>query len=95
MPGTANNKCEPGCQKCVDIDAALARLDSQRYKFQVFLHKHPHYSNFVKEVCLDGWADEINEVLHELSKSEENREKALHASSSPKKNCRNDSTKND
>ena len=91
MPGAANT-CEPCCQKCADVDAALERLDCQRSKFRDFLHKHPHYSNFIKDICIDGWADEVNEVLHELNKSEENREKALRMSSA-KQNCRGESTK--
>ena len=94
LPNTAEKNCQASCQTCVNIDVALTRLDTQRSKFRRFLHKYPHYSNFISDVCLDGWADEVNEVLHELNKSEERREKALPASSSsPKQSCRDESNK--
>ena len=89
-----NTNCQSAdCQTCIDIEVALTSLDTQRSKFKRFLHKYPHYSNFISEVCLDGWAGEVNEVLHELNKSEERREKAIRASSSPKQNCRGESSK--
>ena len=73
------------CQVCSDprSSAALQRLDSLRNQLHRILLKYPHYANFIKEVCLDGFAEEVSELLRHLQKSEEARANAI-----SKQSCR-------
>ena len=89
MPGSSppskKGEADSLCQVCADprSSAALQRLDSLRNQLHRILLKYPHYASFIKEVCLDGFADEVSELLHHLQKSEDARANAV-----LKQNCR-------
>ena len=93
MPGgTTNSRCQSCCPTCIEMTKTLATLDSVTAKLERVLHQYPHYTKLVKEVCLDGWASEVSEILAQLERSEKIRDEALlrEHSDSLKKNCRQD-----
>ena len=76
------------------MNKTLAGLQSVKSRLERILHQFPHYTKFVKEVCLDGWSAEVSEILAQLERSEKLRDEALRQEFYElKKNCRQDSAK--
>ena len=69
--------CGEACPCSEELIAAVKRLYALKDKFERLLHAYPHYSSFIRDVCLESWAGDMDVLFGHLDEAEKARASKL------------------
>ena len=69
--------CGEECPCSEELIEAVRRLYVLRDKFEFLLHEYPHYSSFIRDVCIESWAGDMDVLFDHLAIAENARASKL------------------